>query len=101
MQGWNDGRTDAKRTKVDIEVSNKEDMMAEGPKELKTLHEQTERLAASLNLAEADKVGMLARNIDEFKARIGSDIGQLCSRLDTIEKTLEEFKRAQNIKVVK
>jgi prefoldin subunit 5 len=76
-------------------------MMAEGPKELKSLHEQTERLAASLNLAEADKVGMLARNIDEFKARIGSDIGQLCSRLDTVEKTLEEFKRAQNIKVVK
>jgi hypothetical protein len=76
-------------------------MMAEGPKELKSLHEQTERLAASLNLAEADKVGMLARNIDEFKARIGSDIGQLSSRLDTIEKTLEEFKRAQNIKVVK
>ena len=35
--------------------------MAEGPKELKSLHEQTERLAASLNLAEADKVGMLAR----------------------------------------
>ncbi|MGC1846692.1 MAG: hypothetical protein WA707_03855 [Pseudolabrys sp.] len=75
--------------------------MAEGPKELKSLHEQTERLAASLNLAEADKVGMLARNIDEFKSRIGSDIGQLCSRVDTIEKTLEEFKRAQNIKVVK
>ena len=75
--------------------------MAEGPKELKSLHEQTERLAASLNLAEADKVGMLARNIDEFKTRIGSDIGQLRSRLDTIEKTLEEFKRAQNIKVVK
>ena len=75
--------------------------MAEGPKELKSLHEQTERLAASLNLAEADKVGFLARNIDEFKARIGSDIGQLRSRLDTIEKTLEEFKRAQNIKVVK
>jgi hypothetical protein len=76
-------------------------MMAEGPKELKSLHEQTERLAASLNLAEADKVGMLARDIDEFKVRIGSDIGQLRSRLDTIEKTLEEFKRAQNIKVVK
>ena len=75
--------------------------MAEGPKELKSLHEQTERLAASLNLAEADKVGMLARNIDEFKGRIGSDIGQLRGRLDTIEKTLEEFKRAQNIKVVK
>jgi hypothetical protein len=100
VQGWNDGRIDA-YVHFSSLGSNKEDMMAEGPKELKSLHEQTERLAASLNLAEADKVGMLARDIDEFKVRIGSDIGQLRSRLDTIEKTLEEFKRAQNIKVVK